>query len=444
MPKWKGLFEQTVRWLGLVVLSVAILLVFGSVAPHDQRQAALEATSPPRSPTPIAKAYPPPLPPPSRTPEAYPPPTFLPPPTVPAATETATPTPAPTPTPFISGLRLLWAEAALTDGVQHAPTFLLADVGNLSSRLILYPLPGTTQLVRATLSSDESKIAYTTLSRPGGDPGIEGTLWVVNLDGSGQRELASVVEPRGRPGQYPAWSPDSRLLAYTKYAFKSAPSTDQKREDPYRTELHVVAADGSWTEALVADDAEKPALIGWTADGKVLYSRPVGQGEELWTVDVAGNRTLITLMHTEPIVVYPRLSPDHRKMIYVMYDYSGVTKGLVYLSVDGHDKRGIDFIDPETARRFIGWASNDEIILHIGLAQYRILDVQTGACRDITVSPAPNAESDSFLSMSPDGEWLVTENYPKAGADLLKINSQVRVRITDNWLLFLGWLKGGV
>ncbi|MBC7265337.1 MAG: PD40 domain-containing protein, partial [Chloroflexi bacterium] len=421
------------------------LLVFGSVAQRAQQQMALAPTPLLPVPTLTSEPYPPPIRtrPTTETPEPYPPPTRTPAPTIPTPTLTTTLTPVPTPTAFVSGLKLLWAEATITEGVQRTPTFLLADVGDLANRSTIYTLPWSTQLVRATLSPDGSKIAYTTLSRPGGRPGLEGTLWVMNIDGSGQWELAGGMEPRGPANCYPAWSPDNRMLAYTKYAPKFAAPAGEKDEDLYRTEIHVVAADGSWERALIADDAESPHLIGWSPEGKVLYGRLTSQGYELWTVDMAGNRTFITLMHTEPVHLRPLLSPDHKKMIFTTYSPLGIYEGLVYLSADGREKRGMD-INLEKPWNIGGWVSNDELILHIGLARYRIMDVHTMAYRDITVAARlPDGGSDYFLSMSPDGQWLVMENYPKGGASLLQANSQVRITITGNWFLFLGWLTYG-
>lgn len=338
---------------------------------------------------------------------------------------------------------MVWAEAPLVDGVQYAPAFLVADVGDLADYSIVCTLPWSIQLEQATLSPDGNRIAFTTLSRPGDLPWLEGTLWVINIDGSGQRELAWGIEPRHLTTRYPAWSPDGRILAYIKYALKSTPPVDEKDEDLYRKELHVVAADGSWGKALIADDTESPHLIGWSPDGKVLYGRLTGQGCGLWTVDMAGNRTFITLMHTKPVHLRPLLSPDRKKMIFTTYSPLGIYEGLVYLSVDGREKRGVD-INLEKPWNFGGWVSNDELILHIGLARYRILNVHTMAYRDITVAVRPSdGGSDYFLSMSPDGQWLVMENYPKGGASLLQANSQVRITITGNWFLFLGWLTNG-
>jgi len=444
MSKRSDRFAQVEKWVGAALLTLLIVVLFGSLAQGRQLQLAVAPT--PSAAAPATEPYPGPLrsPAPPSTPGPYPLPTGAPLPTVPTPKETVPPTPVLTPTAFVSGVKILWAEAEITNAMQYGPCFVSANVGDMGHRVVVYSLRPNLQLVQAALSTDGSQVAFTTLPKSSLHPASEGTLWTMNVDGSSPRELASGIEPRNLTCSYPSWSPDDRFVVYTKYAPISVSPNQVKDEDSERRELHIAAADGSWDRALIADDVEKPALIGWTPDGRVLYSRPVGQGQELWTVGVAGDRTLITLMHTEPVIVYPQLSPDRRKMIYVTQDYSGVTQGLAYLSVNGRDKRSIDFIDPDTARRFIGWASNDEIILHTGLAQYRILDVQTGAYRDITVSPAPDTESDSFLSMSPDREWLAMENYPKAGADLLKINSQVRVRITDNWLLFLGWLKSGV
>lgn len=328
----------------------------------------------------------------------------------------------------------------------------MADVGDLATRTALCnieDLPEGDQLALASLSPDGKKIAYVTEPRKRGRTPSESTPRVIDLSSKLQQVLSGPVHAYVPVDAYPMWSPDSRILAYAKLVPKSVLPMDEKEEDPYRPELHIIAADGSWDKALIAEDTERPALIGWSADGKILYSRFTRQGKELWTVDVAGNRGFITLMHTEPVYLHPQLSPDRQGIIFCTYSPLGIYEGLVYLSTDGQKRKNIDF-NFEKPWNLGGWVSNDEIILHVGMAKYRIVNVNDGTQRDITVARPPGNTSYSLSPptsrdpiLSPDGQWLVLYNYHTGEVDLLRVNTEIRMPITDNWFVFLGWLTKG-
>ncbi len=421
MPRWKGPFERTVRRLGRVVLLVAILLVFGSVAQHDQRQVALEATSQSRSPPPIAEPYPGPYPPP-----ASPMPTPIP---------TAVPTPMPT-LPIAPNLGIIWAETTriTTEAGSNQPgpiTFWRSNIADLASRASLLTIPQGNTLKNASLSPDGSKIAFTLLPPDSGSRWwLHGTLWVMNVDGSGLRELALDIFPGGWRGPYPLWSPDSRTVAYIKSVPKVPPPTDKETE-PEVQEIHVLDTTSGENKLLVADDLIT-RMLGWSQRGESLFyerSAP-GVGYELWAVatniKMSPQRMLLLPEHYA-------FSPDGTRLL--IYD---AEEGFIVLSVDGKSRKAL--VPPDQAFGGIWSVDGTELIGRQGWGgQFRALDVNTAATRMLVAAPLKES-NDTLLSASPDKQWILIQSQSYGDLYLLQVGSTLRIDVPGmGSMSFVGW-----
>ena len=76
-------------------------------------------------------------------------------------------------------------------------------------------------------------------------------IYVMNADGSGQRRLI-------RNGVTPRWSPDGRLIAFTRAVAANRPI------EPWQQDVWVVNADGSDQRNLSHSPLRHEWLVGWS------------------------------------------------------------------------------------------------------------------------------------------------------------------------------------
>jgi hypothetical protein len=219
--------------------------------------------------------------------------------------------------------------------------------------------------------------------------------------------------------------------------------------------LHVISVDGKTDKTLIAEDDVRASPLGWTAEGRLLYfysgARPDIK-EGLWSLDVAsGERTFVMALPKDRL---PELAPDGRRLLVRM------DEGYTWFSADGHERRQVDFpgvvtpeptpvsrppLAPAPEPRFVRvyWAANSaEVIFRSGPDSWRIGNLDTGAVRDITVAwPTPGL-TDYLLSVSPDSQWLLVEEYASGGISLLPVNHRYRLTMVNPGVFFrfVGWL----
>jgi len=430
--------------LGLAALAAFVLALVGLFGLLSQRIPVGQQAYPIGTITPTA----PPLPV-TPTPQPYPPPQtpMVPPP----ATPTFTPRPLPTvpPGPITSKLEIVWAESTriTTEVGPNQPgviTFWRASIADLASRKSLLTMPQGYSLQNASLSPDGSKIAFTTLPPPPNSQWwLLGTLWVVNVDGTGLRELAQGIDPGGWLGyNAPIWSPDNRTLLYLRLVLKELPTVEPYTKivppPPFIYELYSVTIESAESKLLVADDIGLH-LLGWSSDGALFYyQRDTPKGWELWAVESISGKApqFRAFMDIEPR--NSRLSPDGAKLAF------NISEGLVLLSTDGRERRVISPLF-----RWNWSPDSTEIIGRSPDGQIKALNVNIEAVRNILTDQQMYAQrislEDELFSVSPDGRWLAMRSYETGELYLSEVNSTAMVQIPGPEILhdsyFVGWIS---
>jgi dipeptidyl aminopeptidase/acylaminoacyl peptidase len=304
-------------------------------------------------------------------------------------------------------------------------TFWRANVADLDKRAEIATLPIAQWLQNARLSPNGDKIAFTTCSGSCGP--WDGSLWVINSDGSGLREIARGIEAADALSHSPAWSPDGQSLIYLRVVPK------QLERTPHLNELHSISVDGARDKNLVTTEAMAVGIypLGWSADGKMIYYDRSNRGRELWAVDANGERPPQRIM---PLPDQYEFSPDGTKlMIYTPEE------GLIILSTDGRERTA--FLPPEEAFGGIWSSDGVEFIGRRGWElQLRAANVATGAAR-VLITAQLTGISDRLLATSPDRQWLALQSYRGGQIYLLWVGTGVRVEVTTTGSVsFVGWL----
>jgi TolB protein len=228
---------------------------------------------------------------------------------------------------------------------------------------------------------------------------------VLHSDGSGLRRL-----PNTRGGSEPAWSPDGRLLAFTRT--RAVPSGGV-------SDLYVVRPDGSGLR-LVVRDAGAPA---WSPDARsFVFMRSVcGGGRcgaagvdnpyELFTVRTDGTG-LRRLTDDGAYQGNPDWAPDGKRIVYELDD------GLATTHLDGsHVRRLTHRYHTNPA-----WSVDGKTIAFDTFAAIYVLRVADGKVTRLTHAHAPHFAP----AWSPDGRRIAYLGKP-AGAYSAEDPLQVRV-----------------
>jgi Tol biopolymer transport system component len=129
-------------------------------------------------------------------------------------------------------------------------------------------------------------------------------VWVMNADGSDQRQLTfSPVED-----DYAEWAPNGRWLAFLS-----------KRDGPRAVYVISIVTGGAWR---VTDKGQFP---DWTPDGRIIYTQP-GVGT---VFTIRPNGTQRQPLATQPgDVLGLRVSNDGQKIVYATHGFDIYTAGI--------------------------------------------------------------------------------------------------------------------
>ncbi len=127
----------------------------------------------------------------------------------------------------------------------------------------------------AEFSPDGAKIAYVgTGPKPAGDPEYNNDIWVMDADGSDQKQLTKTDFPRQNLS--PTWSPDGARIAYSTTEAGGANG------------FHVIDADGSDDSGPLPSGTPVISLnLSWSPDGTKIAYQPMAGG--LWVMNPDGS-----------------------------------------------------------------------------------------------------------------------------------------------------------
>jgi len=451
--------------LGVIVgLAVVLAMTFGGLRKGAQPgfqafQSPIETPTHPPKPTPVT---PPPTIPPKPSPPAvtvtsppYPIPQTPTPPGTPTAVPTPqatvtppaynTPTSVPTPSgPLPSGLKVVYAETA-PDGTV---TFWVASAVNPERRRILTTADPARFGVHAALSHDGGRIAYTFV--PNGHFAAE--LWVVRLDGTERKHLASEIEV-GRYVNYPIWSPDDRYVTVIREVFETSP---QLSSFPYTQTILMINVDTGEEIPLV--EAHVPSIeeearqyifpVDWSPDGRFLYYQSGATGHvELWRVDVVTQeRKYVNTISEQGAPRCYFLSPDGQWLLCTVLEASNPPQYAVALVPTGPGRIETLISGAHDALYNPIWRPGGEEVTIVlpprvdEQARLQTINIQSRARSTLAV-----AEEGVFVprAWSPDGQWLAMQKFPETYRSLFLISSdgtQIHRIQTTGGIEVIGWL----
>ncbi len=377
--------------------------------------------------TPISRSTSPPYPQPTE-----PTPTV---PTTPPPKPTSTPTVIPTVTPPPTALPLPQS-AFYVVWVENTPfgpwgelgyngTIWVADPRDIANRREVVRFDGE-EIQDAVLSPNGRQVALTTKKHW---EQIATPLWVVNLDGSGLRQLAPEAHR-------PLWSQDNQTIFYGL-------GRKERGEQGWVGLERVDLAGGESQRILTIEPASLLHLLGWSAGGQWLYYLRRGpQGLELWQIRQDGSAPqFITSLGTEfpPLLL---LSPGGSKILI------GTRQGLSWISTDGQET---GTIVPPLPRGWsdalwghgenkviVGQHDESQPLFHL----YEI-NIPSQQARELATFGIPTGPGWDYLALAPDQHWLMAYLWDE-GFYWIHLPTGTMVPIPCRCLMqFVAWVPRG-
>jgi len=288
----------------------------------------------------------------------------------PAPAATPAPTPTPADTPLAAGLtgQIVFTDEKSAPG--HAQIYIQNADGTNARPLIVSTFDDRTPAI----SPDGKRVLFTRYV-PDGAPLDDGGVFVVNVDGTGLRQLDT-------NGEDPSWSPDGLQFVETRDLF------DKGATSPYSVALWIENLDGTGRKQITrkgmrcdnaCPDGYQDNRARWSPDGK-------------------------TLVFTRDYYT----TPEEHQIMWI-YPHSAILHELPVTP------RSIDADDPQ-------WSRDGSLILFQSppdpsTADQNLYTITLGGTglTQLTshLSRAGNGVEGAFhASWSPDGHWIVFSHYP--------------------------------
>ena len=327
----------------------------------------------------------------------------------------------------------------------HNGTVLIwaASAANPSLRRILATIADPADFgINAALSHDQTRIAYTVLPPLAGYNHFRAELWVMNVDGSRRQMLADRIDI-GNPLNYPLWSPDDRYLAFRRQTAKEA---------PFIQTINIIdVQSGEETVLVSADETAWLWPLGWSVDGRyVYYKQGATDGVQLRRVDIGSGVSQNVALIEGAIPACHFFSPDRQWLLCtILQTRRPPTYAVITVPISPKPLQQIvSGASGETGYYQPIWGpGSQEITVNIPPAAgvqagLRVIDVRTKHGRSLI-----SDEQDFFIprTWSPDGQWLIAQQYSKPGGDLYLIaydGVQIQRIPATGAIRVVGWLTG--
>jgi acid phosphatase type 7 len=143
-----------------------------------------------------------------------------------------------------------------------------------------------------------------------------GAIWVMQVDGTGQRRLVAQAVPESEP----AWSPLGDAVVF------AAGRAGRRR-------LYTVGADGQGLTPITARPGADDRSPAWSRTGRIAFVRRARRGaDHLWIIDAPGRHPR-RLAGTRDADDWPAWSPDGRRLAFVRG--GGARRDLYVMNADG-------------------------------------------------------------------------------------------------------------
>jgi TolB protein len=249
-----------------------------------------------------------------------------------------------------------------------------------------------------------TRIAYVTVDRPGGTSRYR--LWLADADGARQNAIAESAQPI----MSPAWSPDSRRIAYV--SFENGTSRIFVQDIATGRRQVVSAAPGINGAPAWSPDGSRLALVLGGRDGNL----------DIHVLTLA-SKELRRITQHPAIDTEPSWAPDG-KSLYFTSDRAGGPQ-IYQVGLDGGNPRRITFEGNYNARPRISPDGETLAMVHNDRGNYRIavLDMRRGGLKVLS-----NGRQDESPSFAPNGSMIIYATREGGRGVLAAVSTDGRVR----------------
>jgi eukaryotic-like serine/threonine-protein kinase len=227
-------------------------------------------------------------------------------------------------------------------------------------------------------------------------------IWISDSDGTKPVQLTNMGKPSGSP----CWSPDGKRIA-----FDSRPGED--------SEIYVISGDGGTPQRLTSDRSED-VVPSWSRDGQWIYFTSNRSGSyQVWKMPSEGGKAVQV---TKGGGYYAVESFDGRFVYYTKpSQQSYVVGGIWQVPRNG----GEEALVLDRAIFYFEWVLRPEGIYFPTWTDKKytieLLSFQTGKITHFYQEETPNSRE--YLTISPDGQWLLYGNRPPGNSDLMLVEN---------------------
>jgi Tol biopolymer transport system component len=240
-------------------------------------------------------------------------------------------------------------------------------------------------------------------------------LIIRNVDGSGERELASLPAGQGFSQAGPAWSPDGSMMAIGAAS----------QSNPDQTTLHVVSVKDGAIREMNSQTWDQINKVAWLRDGRsiVFHARGPQSDYHIWLLDYPGGSMRSI---TNDLARYGRasvsISADDNSLLAV--------RGFESISVwvgpaaDANQSRQITngSIGKLDGTAGLAWEPDGRIVYTASFNNsfsLWIMNADGSGARQLT----PSGFLDTFPTASSDGRYVVFQSNRSGGSEIWRVGA---------------------